>query len=36
VPAEQRHRLPTVWVITEAVGDDGFRRSTTLLLPSEY
>lgn len=36
VPFEQRHRLPTVWVITEAVGDDGFRRSTTLLLPSEY
>ena len=36
VPTEQRHRLPTVWVITEAVGDDGFRRSTTLLLPSEY
>ena len=36
VPAEQRHRLPTVWVITEAVGDDGFRHSTTLLLPSEY
>lgn len=35
VPAARRSELPTVWVITEAVDDDGFRRSTTLLLPSE-
>lgn len=25
-----------VWVITEAVGDDGQRASSTLLLPDEY
>jgi hypothetical protein len=25
-----------LWVITEAVGDDGRRAATTLLLPSEY
>jgi hypothetical protein len=25
-----------VWVITEAVGDDGRRSHTTLLLPEEY
>ncbi len=25
-----------VWVITEAVGDDGHRASTCLLLPDEY
>jgi hypothetical protein len=25
-----------VWVITEAVGDDGHRAATTLLLPDEY
>ena len=28
--------VPTVWVITEAKDDDGVRRVTTLLLPSEY
>jgi len=27
---------PVVWVITEAVGDDGVRASTCVLLPSEY
>jgi len=26
----------TLWIITEAVGSDGERESTTLLLPSEY
>lgn len=26
----------TLWIITEAVGNDGKRESTTLLLPSEY
>jgi hypothetical protein len=25
-----------LWLITEAVGDDGRRSSTTILLPSEY
>jgi hypothetical protein len=25
-----------IWVITEAVGDDGKRESTCILLPSEY
>jgi hypothetical protein len=25
-----------VWVITEAVNEDGSRNSTTVLLPSEY
>ena len=25
-----------IWAITEAVGDDGNRAATTLLLPSEY
>lgn len=26
----------TIWIITEAVGDDGKRACTTLLLPHEY
>ena len=33
------YRLPRgskVWLITEAVGDDGSRAATTLLLPDEY
>jgi hypothetical protein len=25
-----------IWVITEAVGDDGHRAATTILLPEEY
>jgi hypothetical protein len=25
-----------IWIITEAVGDDGHRAATTLLLPDEY
>jgi len=25
-----------IWVITEAVGDDGDRAATTILLPAEY
>lgn len=28
--------ITKVWVITEAVGDDGRRASTCLLLPEEY
>jgi hypothetical protein len=33
------YELPTggrVWVLTEAVGDDGKRAATTMLLPEEY
>jgi len=26
----------TVWIITEAADEDGYRPATTLLLPSEY
>jgi len=26
----------TVWIITEAADDDGYRPATTLLLPEEY
>jgi hypothetical protein len=33
---KNRAALPTVWIITEAVGDDGKRASTCLLLPEEY
>jgi hypothetical protein len=25
-----------IWIVTEAVGDDGHRASTCILLPSEY
>ncbi len=25
-----------IWIITEAVGDDGKRSATTLLLPAQY
>ena len=32
----KRSELPTVWSITEAVGDDGRRASSCLLLPEEY
>jgi hypothetical protein len=28
--------LPTIWIITEAVGDDGCRASTCILFPDEY
>lgn len=33
------YRLKTgtkIWLITEAVGDDGLRAATTILLPEEY
>jgi hypothetical protein len=33
---KNRASLPTVWIITEAVGDDGVRASTCLLLPEDY
>jgi hypothetical protein len=33
---KNRAELPTVWIITEAVGDDGKRASTCLLLPEDY
>ncbi|WP_296509538.1 type I restriction endonuclease subunit M [Rhodoferax sp.] len=32
----KRSELPTVWSITEAVGDYGRRASSCLLLPEEY
>lgn len=35
-PPKKRGDLPTVWMITEAVGDDGRRASTCILLPEEY
>jgi hypothetical protein len=35
-PIRKRSELPTVWIITEAVGDVGKRASTCLLLPEEY
>ena len=28
--------LPKIWIITEAIGDDGCRASTCILFPSEY
>lgn len=36
MPPKKRIDLPTVWIITEAVGDDGRRASTCILLPEEY
>jgi hypothetical protein len=30
------NRDETIWIITEAVGDDGKRASTCVLLPDEY
>lgn len=35
-PSKNRSNLPTVWIITEAVGEDGRRASTCILLPEEY
>jgi hypothetical protein len=35
-PRSKRSEMPTVWSITEAVGDDGRRASTCLLLPQDY
>mgnify|MGYP000066476128 CR=1 FL=1 len=35
-PRSKRSELHTVWVITEAVSDDGRRTSTCLLLPQDY
>ncbi len=35
-PRSKRSDLPTAWVITEAVGDDGRRASTCVLLPEDY
>jgi len=28
--------LPKIWIITEAIGDDGCRASTCILFPDEY
>jgi hypothetical protein len=36
VSAYETAGLPKVWVITEAVGDDGCRASTCILFPNEY
>lgn len=33
---KKRTELPTVWIITEAVDDEGKRASTCILLPEEY
>ena len=35
-PRSKRSELNTVWVITEALSDDGRRASTCLLLPQDY
>jgi hypothetical protein len=35
-PLKKRSELPTVWIITEAVGDDGKRASTCILSPEDY
>jgi hypothetical protein len=35
-PLKKRTELPTVWIITEAVGDDGSRASSCILLPEDY
>jgi len=35
-PRSKRSDLPTVWIITEAEGDDGRRASTCVLLPEDY
>ena len=32
----QTLRAEKVWIITEAIGDDGHRAATTILLPEEY
>lgn len=29
-------RAKTIWIITEATGDNGHRAATTILLPEEY
>ena len=34
--AYQTLKSKKLWIITEAVGDDGNRAATTLLLPEEY
>jgi hypothetical protein len=35
-PLKKRSELPTLWIITEAVGHDGKRASTCILLPEDY
>lgn len=36
LPRSQHHKLPTVWVITNAKNDAGVRDYTTVLLPECY
>lgn len=35
-PRSKHSDLPTVWIITEAEGDNGRRASTCVLLPEDY
>jgi hypothetical protein len=35
-PLKKRSELPSLWIITEAVGDDEKRASTCILLPEDY
>jgi hypothetical protein len=35
-PRSKRSELPSLWLITDAAGDDGIRRCTTALLPGDY
>lgn len=35
-PLKKRTELPTVWIITEAVGEGGKRASSCILLPEDY
>lgn len=35
-PVPKRANLPTIWIITDAADDQGFRRCTTMLLPGDY
>lgn len=36
VPRSQRHKIDTLWVITNAQNDEGVRDATTVLTPSCY
>lgn len=36
MPREEKAKLPTVWVITDAIGESGKRAVSTLLLPGDY
>jgi len=36
VSVYETYDLPKIWIITEAIGDDGCRASTCILFPDEY